>query len=74
MDKMEKLNTLAAIEGYDDYMDLLGACFHDSVHPGICINTGCSYTIGVEPDSNAGWCEICQTNTVHSIDVLADVI
>lgn len=71
---MSKLNILAEIEGYNDYMDLLDEYITDSVCPGICTNIECNYTCEVEPDQNKGWCEICNTNSVSSGMVLAGVI
>jgi hypothetical protein len=71
---MSKLKQLAEIEGYDDTMKLLEACVTDSVCPGICTNEDCDYTTEVEPDSATGWCEQCNTNTVSSALVLAEII
>jgi hypothetical protein len=71
--RTEKLQTLA-----DDYgmtiMGLLEEYQIDSVAPGICIKSGCSYTTEYEPDSEHGWCEECGTGTVVSAFVLADLI
>lgn len=71
--KLEKLQALA-----DDYgtsiKDLLEKYAIDSVAPAICTNAGCSYTIEYEPDSEDGWCEECDTGTVVSAFVLADLI
>jgi hypothetical protein len=71
---MSKLEELAEIEGFESSEELLQQYIVDSVCPGICSNPGCSYTTEVEPDSNSGWCEECQTNTVKSAMVLAGVI
>ena len=68
---MTLLEQLAEIEGYDDTLELLEAVGFDSVVPGIC---QCGYSCEVEPDSSDGWCEECQTNTVKSALVLADII
>lgn len=70
----EKLQKLAEIEGYDDYQDLLEDNVIDSVCPGICTNPGCDYTTEVEPDCRDGWCESCETQTVQSAMVLAEII
>lgn len=69
-----KLSTLAEIEGYSDVMEMLEAATFDSVAPGICSNPNCDYSCEVEPDSDSGWCEICDTNTVQSCLVLASII
>lgn len=65
---------LADYYGYDDIMDMLQAATFDSVSPGICMNDGCDYTCDIEPDSDSGWCEECNTNTIHSALILAGII
>lgn len=74
MPNSEKLQALAEIEGFDDYMDLLDEYSIDSVCPGICTNEGCDYSCEVEPDNSSGWCEECESNTVASAMVLAGII
>lgn len=71
---MTKLELLAEIEGYEDTMELLEENAIDSVVPGICMNEGCDYTTEVEPDCREGWCECCDTNTVKSCLILANII
>jgi len=71
---MSKLNDLASIEGFEDPMDMLEEAVYDSVVPAICMNPGCEYTTGMEPDQDQGWCEACSTNTVKSCLVLAGII
>ena len=71
---MSKLETLANNEGFSDVQDFLEEFVYDSVCPGICMNPGCDYTTGVEPDQNKGWCEFCNTNTVKSGMMLAGII
>lgn len=71
---MNKLETLARNEGFEDTMEMLEAATFDSVVPGICKAKGCEYSTEVEPDCNAGWCEDCQRNTVVSCLVLAGII
>lgn len=71
---MNKLDTLANIEGFDDAMDMLEEMGWDSVVPAICANKGCDYTTGMEPDQDRGWCEECRTNSVQSCLILAGVI
>ncbi len=70
----DKLTILAQNEGYDDVMEFLEDNAIDSVVPGICKNPDCEYSTGVEPDCREGYCEECQTQTVVSCLVLANVI
>jgi len=69
----EKLKRLADVEGMDE-MELLEEATFDSVAKGICTNSGCDYTTEVEPDQDAGWCELCETPTVKSCLILAGMI
>lgn len=69
-----KLKKLVELEGYDSDLDLLEAAVADSVCPAICMNDGCDYTTGTEPDQDRGWCEECGTNSMKSALVLAGVI
>jgi hypothetical protein len=69
-----KLRALVAAEGYETLDDLLEAVITDSVCPAICVTDGCSYTHGMEPDQDRGWCEACGANTVRSALILAGVI
>ncbi len=70
---MTKFEKLCEVEGVDQdgYLSQWG---HDSVVPGICANDGCDYTCDVEPDSDGGWCEVCDTNTVKSGLILLGII
>ena len=61
-----KLKTLCELEGFEEPAELAETAIFDSVSPGICMNAGCDYTTNVEPDSDQGWCECCDTNTVKS--------
>ena len=70
--KKDKLVLLAQIEGYDSVDAMLEANVIDSVVPGICLV--CNYTTEVEPDQREGWCEECESNTVQSCLILADII
>jgi len=70
----EKLELLTNLEGFEDTMDLLEENSVDSVVPGICVNEDCDYSCEIEPDSNSGWCEECNTNSVHSCLILAGII
>jgi hypothetical protein len=73
-ERRAKLNTLAENEGFTSVTELLEACVHDSVNPGICANPTCDYSTEVEPDQREGWCEECRTSTVQSALVLAGLI
>jgi hypothetical protein len=68
-----KLKTLAEIEGMT-VDELLEQGTYDSVAKGICMNPGCDYSTGVEPDQDEGWCEVCNTPTVKSALRLAGII
>ena len=68
---MNKLEQLAQSEGMD-VETMLEQAVIDSVVPGICMN--CDYTTGVEPDQDKGFCEMCNTQTVQSCLVLANII
>jgi hypothetical protein len=72
--KQTKLQRLVEFEGYDDEQKFLEAIMMDSVCPGICCNPGCDYTTEVEPDQDAGWCELCGTGSVKSALILAGLI
>lgn len=69
-----KLNTLANIEGFASVQDMLEHATFDSVASGICRNPCCDYSTEVEPDSDGGWCEECEANTVVSCLMLAGII
>ena len=71
---MSKLEQLAADYGFEDTFSMLEAATFDSVAPGICTNPGCDYSTDVEPDSDSGWCEECETNTVKSCLILGGII
>ncbi len=71
--KQEKLDQLAEIEGMSD-MEMFEEGTFDSVCKGICINDDCDYTTTVEPDCSEGYCEVCETQTVKSALILADMI
>ena len=71
MSRKSKLILLTDYEGYDNPLDMIESSMFDEVCPGICMNEGCDYTTNVEPDSDSGWCESCNTNTVHSAITLA---
>lgn len=69
--KTHLLDNLA--DDYDmELSEMLDHAIIDSVVPGICYK--CGYTIEVEPDQRGGWCESCDTGTVVSCLVLADII
>lgn len=68
------LDVLAHIEGYESLEEMLEERGLDSVVPAICTNPGCSYTTGMEPDQDKGFCDECKTNTVKSCLILAGII
>lgn len=70
----DKLELLAEFEGFEDSLALLQAFAIDSVVPGICKSPDCDYATDTEPDSDSGWCEICDTGSVVSCMVLANII
>jgi len=72
--EQQKLRQLAESEGYSSISAFLEACVTDSVCMGICMNDGCDYTTDVEPDQDAGYCEVCSTGTVKAGLVLAGLI
>jgi hypothetical protein len=72
-----KLRRLCEIEGFDDEINLFAAGIGDTVCPAICCNPDnphCDYTAEMEPDQDAGWCEVCSTNSMASALVLAGII
>jgi len=69
-----KMQELVEQEGYEDEMEMLEARGLDSCVPVICMNKGCDYTADMEPDQDAGWCEMCDTNTVKSMLMIAGLI
>jgi len=64
---IEKLQTLAENEGYDESMQLVEENVVSSAPAGICVVDGCEYSTNVEPDQRQGYCESCGTNTVVSL-------
>jgi hypothetical protein len=38
------------------------------------MNAGCDYSAEMEPDQSSGWCEVCSTNSLKSVLVLAGII
>ena len=63
---MDKLKTLAEIEGFSTVDALIQHWHIDSVCPGICGRPNCEYSTNVEPDSRSGWCEECSAGTIIS--------
>jgi hypothetical protein len=72
--KSAKLMKLCDLEGYKRLEDLLKVAAGDSVCPAICMTEGCDHTTEMEPDQDAGYCEVCGGNTVASALVLAGLI
>jgi len=68
-----KLDKLAEVEG-KTVDDLLQDAVIREDCKGICMNEGCDYTTEVEPDQQAGYCEVCGTKTVKSACVLAGIM
>ena len=61
----DKLQALAEIEGYDDWLDLVSEHQLSGSVPGICTTEGCEHTaISLEPDSRASLCEECDACTI----------
>ncbi len=69
-----KLAQLVKSEGFESEDALLEAAMLDSVSPAICIEMHCDYVTDMEPDQDAGYCEVCGGNTVVSALVLAELI
>ena len=70
----KKLRKLAEIEGYETDTEMIERTIHDSVSPAICVNDNCDYTAPMEPDQDAGHCEVCHTQTVKSALILEGLI
>lgn len=68
--KTKKLSKLAKLEGMTEE-ELIEEATCDSIAKGICTNPNCDYTTNVEPDQDAGHCDVCGTKTVASCLVLA---
>ena len=54
--------------------ELLEMCTFDSVAPGICTGRGCTFTADYEPDQDSGWCDECESATVASALILAELV
>lgn len=67
------LKKVAEDEGFPTIMDMLDHFVTDSVIPGIC-----TICLGIEPscepDAEANTCSECETDTIKSIFVLAEII
>jgi len=73
MNRQEKLGILANEEGFDSVDAMIESASTDGVVPGICVNDGCDFTTEVEDDTRDGHCEYCETKTVQSCLILAEV-
>jgi len=71
---LNKITTLAELEGYEDEVDMLVEFAFESQVPAICMNEGCNFTIHLEPDQDKGFCPKCKTNTVKSCLILEGLI
>ena len=69
--KAQKLIELCASKGYGDPDDAYAAV-SDNTAPGICMNTGCSFTTDVRLNEKDGYCELCDDCSVRSILFLID--
>lgn len=58
-----KLDQLASTWGLS-VAELIETYALDDVAPGICMNSGCTYSTEGEPDLASGWCEECGTRSV----------
>jgi hypothetical protein len=72
--RQEKLAKLLAAEGYDTLEALAANVLSDSVSPAICTEADCDHVAEMEPDQDAGYCEVCGKNTVVAALVLAGLI
>lgn len=70
--KVYGLADLMKAEGYNTLEELARDAIMDIRAPGIC--TACGYTTEMEPDQTAGYCEVCETNTVKAGLILAGMI
>ena len=65
----------ATAMGYASTDDMLERENTDSVTTGICTEEGCWFvTSSIEADSDDGFCEECEKNTIKSVFILAGVI
>jgi len=69
-----KLEILTEDWGYDSPEDMVEDYMFDGTMPAICQNTHCNYSTDMEPDQDQGWCENCETNTLHSASVMMGII
>ena len=72
--RQAKLRELAHDFGHDSVDELLEAAVTDCVAPAICVRESCSYTADMEPDQDAGYCEVCGGQSVQSALILAGLI
>lgn len=72
--KQAKLCELVEAYGFPSPEELLRHHSSDAVVPGICTNPSCSFTADYEPDQRTGYCEECDSQTVASAFVLAELI
>ena len=72
--RQKKLAKLLEAAGYGSLEELAMAVFGDAVSPAISAEPDCDYTAEMEPDQDAGYCELCGKNTVVAALVLAELI
>ena len=76
----EKLQTLAEDYGFDNVQDFIEDTLEQSLFgahsgvPAICMNEDCDYITEMEPDQDAGWCELCDTQSVSSALIIGGFI
>lgn len=71
----ECLTRVAESEGFLSWDELFEARqldLLDAVVPAICVY--CGLVTEMEPDQEQGWCESCDSNTVKSCLILAELI
>jgi len=67
----EAMKKLCEETGLEE-IELIEESILDSVAHAICVK--CGYTTMMEPDQDAGYCELCEQNTVKSCLVLRGTI
>ena len=67
----EAMKKLCEETGFEE-LELLENAVYDSVAHAICVK--CGWVTIMEPDQDAGYCELCEQNMVRSCLVLRDMI
>jgi hypothetical protein len=71
--KARKLVALCASEGFKSLDELLQSSMIGNVSPAICMHEDCDHLERMEKDLEEGWCDKCQSNTMVSGLVLAEI-